>query len=112
MWKQVRRPAGAVMCQTRDLGIKWPHWHTVIFSNDTEIDMRCVCVRKKLKRCWCRGPGYQSVSSLPDGGRHRKAQALPLPGMARSEARYSRKFSGNGSKRRQRQRKNGNGKEV
>ena len=25
-WKQVRGPAGAVMCETRDLGIKWPYW--------------------------------------------------------------------------------------
>ena len=27
-WREVRGPAGAVMCETRDLGIKWPHWHT------------------------------------------------------------------------------------
>ena len=26
MWRQVRGPARAVMCETRDLGIKWPHW--------------------------------------------------------------------------------------
>ena len=26
-WNQVRGPAGVVMCETRDLGIKWPHWH-------------------------------------------------------------------------------------
>ena len=25
MWRQVRGPAGAVMYETRDLGIKWPH---------------------------------------------------------------------------------------
>ena len=30
--KQVRGPARAVMCETRDLGIKWPHWHTLVFS--------------------------------------------------------------------------------
>ena len=42
-WKQVRGPAGAVMCETRDLGKKRPHWHTLIFSNDTKIDMRFVC---------------------------------------------------------------------
>ena len=29
------------------------------------------------------------MSSLPDGGRHREAQALPLSGMARSKAGYS-----------------------
>ena len=33
--------------------------------------------------------GHQSVSSLSDGGRHRKAHALLLSGMARSEGRYS-----------------------
>ena len=25
VWRQVRVPAGAVMCETRDLGFKWPH---------------------------------------------------------------------------------------
>ena len=42
---------------------------------------------KETVRHWM--VGYQSVSSLPDGGRHRKAQARPLSGMARSEERYS-----------------------
>ena len=31
----------------------------------------------------------QPMSRLPDGGRHREAQALPLSGMARSKAGYS-----------------------
>ena len=44
-WKQVRGPAGAVMCETRDLGIKWPYWHTLIFSDETRIDMRLVCTK-------------------------------------------------------------------
>ena len=50
-WKQVRGTAGAVMCETRDLGIKWPHWHTLVFSSEITIDMRSVCpkdVRKML----------------------------------------------------------------
>ena len=34
MWRQVRGPAGAVMCETRDLGIKWPPWHTLIFEGE------------------------------------------------------------------------------
>ena len=42
MWRQVRGPAGAVMCETRDLGIKWPHRHTLIFEVDRRVDMRCV----------------------------------------------------------------------
>ena len=50
-WKHVRGPAGTVMCETRDLGIKWPHWHTLIFSNDTKIDMRFVCP-KDVKKRW------------------------------------------------------------
>ena len=29
-WRQVRGPAGAVMCETRDLVIKWPHSHPCI----------------------------------------------------------------------------------
>ena len=42
--------------------------------------------------------GHQSVSSLSDGGRHRKAQALPLSGMARSEARHSGSLQEMGAK--------------
>ena len=33
-WKQVRGPAGAVMCETLDPGIKWPQWHTFMFSQE------------------------------------------------------------------------------
>ena len=31
-----------VMCETRDLCIKWPYWHTLIFGKDIKIDMRFV----------------------------------------------------------------------
>ena len=37
------------MCQTRDLGIRWPHWHTLIFSDETRIDMRFLCPRNVNK---------------------------------------------------------------
>ena len=30
-------------CETRDLGIAWPHWHTLIFEEEIRIGMRCVC---------------------------------------------------------------------
>ena len=43
MWRRVRRPAGAVMCEARDLGIKRPHWHTLIFEGEVRVDMRYVC---------------------------------------------------------------------
>ena len=42
MWRQVRGPAGAVMCETHELGIKWPVWNTLIFKGDRSIDMRNV----------------------------------------------------------------------
>ena len=43
------RTGRAVMCETRDLGIKWPHWHTLILSGETRIDMRCVPPRDVKK---------------------------------------------------------------
>ena len=54
-WKQVRGPAGTVMCETHDLGIQWPYWLMLIFCNYVKIDMRFVCP-KMSKRCWCRRP--------------------------------------------------------
>ena len=48
-WKQVRGPAGALMCGTRDLGIKWPCWHTLVFSDEIKIDMRYVCPKDVKK---------------------------------------------------------------
>ena len=56
------------MCETRALGIKWPHWHTLIFSNDTKTDMRFVCpkdVKKMLVqravywKKWAAKHGYE-----------------------------------------------------
>ena len=38
-----RGPAGAVMCETRDLCIKWPQWHTLLFEGQVKVDMRVVC---------------------------------------------------------------------
>ena len=37
------------MCETRDLGIKWPHWHTLIFEGDRNIDMRYACPKDEKK---------------------------------------------------------------
>ena len=37
------------MCETRDPGIKWPHWHTVIFEGDRKMDMRYVCPKDVKK---------------------------------------------------------------
>ena len=43
IWRQVRGLAGAVMCETRDLGTQWPKWHTVPFEGQVAVDMRVVC---------------------------------------------------------------------
>ena len=42
-WRQVRGLAGAVVCETRNLGIKWPQWHTLLFYGQCRVDMRFVC---------------------------------------------------------------------
>ena len=31
------------MCETRELGIKLPHWHTLTFNDETRIQMRDEC---------------------------------------------------------------------
>ena len=31
------------MCETRDLGIKWPHWYSLLFEGQVAVDMRVVC---------------------------------------------------------------------
>ena len=43
LWRQVRGPAGAVMRETLDLGVKWPHWHTLIVEGEIRVDMRNAC---------------------------------------------------------------------
>ena len=48
MWKQV-------MCETRDLGMKWPCWHTLVFSSEITIDIIFVCpkdVDQNTGRSW------------------------------------------------------------
>ena len=31
------------MCENRDLGIKWPYWHTLMFEGQVAVAMRVVC---------------------------------------------------------------------
>ena len=42
-WKGVRGLADAVMRETRDLGIQWPLWCTLLFEVQVAVDMRVVC---------------------------------------------------------------------
>ena len=51
-WGQVRGPAGAVLCETRDLGIKWPKRHTLIFDGQLRVEMRYVCPKEMKKMLW------------------------------------------------------------
>ena len=38
------------MCETRDLGVKWPHTMVRVGTH------RLSGAQVTLKRCWCRGP--------------------------------------------------------
>ena len=37
------------MCETRDLGIKLPYWHTLISVEQVAVDMRVVCLQDGKK---------------------------------------------------------------
>ena len=41
-WKQVRGPAGAVVCATRDSGIGFPSWHALLFEEGVIVDVKAV----------------------------------------------------------------------
>ena len=42
-------PAGTVMCETRDLGIMWAHWRTLICECEVRNDMCYVCPKDVKK---------------------------------------------------------------
>ena len=46
----MRGPARAVRSETRDLGIKWPQWHTQVFDEKAAVDMREVCPQDVVKQ--------------------------------------------------------------
>ena len=48
-WRQVRGPAGAVVCKTRDSGIRWPQWHTLLFEGQVAVDMTVICLQDVKK---------------------------------------------------------------
>ena len=74
-WKQVRSPARAGMFETRDLGIKWPHRHTLIFEGEVRFVMRHVCptdVEKMLLHrartvYWKKWPAKHEYEELKEG---------------------------------------------
>ena len=52
-WRQVTGLAGAVMCETRDLGIKWPMWHTLMSEGQ-------VAVGREKDEWFVRKPGWSA----------------------------------------------------
>ena len=40
------------MCETRDLGIKWPQRHTLLFEGQVAMDMGVLCPQGCEKRCY------------------------------------------------------------
>ena len=63
------------MCETRDLCIKWPCWHSLVFSDEVKIDMRFVCpkvVKKMLvqaarKVSWKKWAAKHECEELKEG---------------------------------------------
>ena len=44
------------MCEARDLGIRWPQWHTLMSSDEMKMDMRFVCPKDVKKDAGAQGP--------------------------------------------------------
>ena len=86
-WRQVRGPAGAVMCETRDVGSRWPQWRTLIFEGQVRVDMRYACLkdvkkmllkqarsllRKKTNEDWTAKHRHVARKLVLEGGRVQK----------------------------------------
>ena len=57
-WEEQQKAglARSVMCETRDLGIQSPWWHTLLFELHVAGDMRVVCP-KYVKKMLVKQPG-------------------------------------------------------
>ena len=75
LWRKERGPAGAVMCETRDLGFKWPQWHTLTFEGEIRVDMRYACPKDVTKMllqrartvCWKKWAAKHEIEELKEG---------------------------------------------
>ena len=72
MWRQVGGPAGAVMCETRGLGIKWPQWHTWIFEGEAKK----MLVQQARSVRWKKWAAKHEYEELKEGVWLEPAQAL------------------------------------
>ena len=73
------------MCETRDLGMKWPHRDTLIFEGEVGVDMRYVCPEDDKKMllqrartvCWKKSAAKREYEELKEGIWLEPALALP-----------------------------------
>ena len=71
----MRGLAGAVLCETRDLGIKWPQWHTLLVEGRVAADLRAVCpkdvkkmfVKRARMVCWKKWAATHEHEELKEG---------------------------------------------
>ena len=69
-WKQVRGPAGAVVCETGDLRFAFPSWHALLHEKRRDRGHECCvsgrCSESQAKR-GCRGKvGYHECEELKE----------------------------------------------
>ena len=63
------------MCETRDLGFKWPQWRTLIVESEVRIDMRSVCPKDMKKMllqqarsvCWKKSATRHEYEDFKEG---------------------------------------------
>ena len=63
------------MCETCDMGIKWPHWHTLIFEGEARVDMRYTCpknvkkisLQQAMTVCWKKWAAQHEYEDLKEG---------------------------------------------
>ena len=66
--------------QTRDLGIKWPQWHTLLCEEQVKVDMRVVCrqdVTKMLVKQAKKGAATHECEELRGGVWLDPSQVMP-----------------------------------
>ena len=59
-WR-VRGPAGAEVCETKDLGIKWPHWHALIFKCPKAVKKMLLQQARTYWKKWAAKHEYEEL---------------------------------------------------
>ena len=78
-------PTGVVTCETRDLGIKWPPWHTMLFEGQVTVEKEIgVCpagpkhmlLKQEKMDQWKRWAAKHECEELKDGAWLQPIQAV------------------------------------